>query len=547
MTLSDARHARPAGIGRAIRPIHLLSFLFFLQAWLFGIFVTLPGDIPDESGHYAYVIDMTKGRPLPVLGRTDNDRGAIPNNLWRDWGITDGGRYNYIVQHPPLYYAVAAVPYSIAKQFTSDRIKLAKATRIVSALSLGLLVLVCFHILLAVRLDERIALAVASWIGFIPTVTHLSSGITNDMFLTLMCALATLSLVRFLSDQRLPDAYWCAFWLACAGATKMTAWVLIAGFVGILLFEMRRPGWRWLIHAGLLTALSFSSAIWWMRRNIYHFGNPFYVAGSDAPALAPNYTLLDYLQQQPFFDWLFKHFYGLAGFSGYCNSAESALILERFCKGVRVTVVEGISLTIFSWISVICATILLGAVLLHLFRNTPLQSPISHKGSLQGLFLLGLEKLAAPRWLPALLALAAAGASTWVFIHAFKLDPRYSNQTQVMSGMLMASAIAGLCLVFTARSMDSRLLAYGPILLCLFTLLLFIKGHEAYVISQRAAGIQGRYLYPFLPLLIASFGIAVRPLRWLWPLVGILTLALAWAHLNAYINTLVPFFTMVRL
>lgn len=532
---------------RTLRPIHLLSLLFFLQAWLFGWFVTLPGDIPDESGHYAYVVDMTKGRPLPVLGRTDNDRGAIPNNLWRDWGITDGGRYNYIVQHPPLYYAVAAIPYTIAKQFTSDKIQLAKATRIVSALSLGLLVLVCFHILMAVGLEEKIALAVAAWIGFVPTVTHLSSGITNDMFLTLMCALATLSLVRFLSAQRLADAYWCAFWLACAGATKMTAWVLIAGFVGILLFEMRRLGWRWLIHAGLLSALSFSSALWWMRRNIYHFGNPFYVAGSDAPPLAPDYTLLDYLQQQPFFDWLFKHFYGLTGFSGYCNSAESLQILERFCKGVRVTVVEGVSLSIFVWVSLACAAILLGTVLLRLFRDKAPQDIVDRRGSLQGFIRQGLDKLAAPRWLPYLLVLAAVGASVWVFMHAFKLDPRYSSQTQVMNGMLLAAAIAGLCLVFISPSMDSRLLAYGPILLCLFTLMLFLKGHEAYVISQRAAGIQGRYLFPFLPLLIASFGIALRPLQRLWPLVGVLTLALAWAHLNAYINTLVPFFTMVRL
>lgn len=531
---------------RSLRPIHLLSLLFFLQAWLFGMFVTLPGDIPDESGHYAYVIDLTKGRPLPVLGRTDNDRGAISNNLWRDWGIPDGDRFNYIVQHPPLYYAVAAVPYTIAKQFTSDKLVLAKATRIVSALSLGLLVLVCFHILTAVGLEARVALGVASWFGFIPTVTHLSSGITNDMFLALMCALASLHLVKFLSDQRLANAYWCALWLACAGATKMTAWVLVAGFVGILLFEMRRPGWKWLIHAGLLTALSFSSALWWMRRNIYHFGNPFYFAGADAPPLAPDYTFLNYLQQQPFFDWLFKHFYGLAGFSGFCNSAESVEVLERFCKGVRVTVVEGISLSIFSWISIACAALLLAAVLMRLLfnRSTPAAEP---GGSLQHGVRWLLTKAAAPRWLPAMLVLVALSASVWVFMQAFKLDPRYSNQAQVMNGMLLASAIAGLGLVFLSPSQDSRLLAYGPIMLCLFTLLLFIKGHEAYVISQRAAGIQGRYLFPFIPLLVASFGIALRPLKAALPVVALITAALAWAHLNAYINALVPFFMMNRL
>lgn len=535
---------------RKIRPVHLLSLLFFLQAWFFGWFVTLPGDIPDESGHYAYVLDMTKGRPLPVLGRTENDRGSIPNNLWRDWGVPEGDRYNYIVQHPPLYYAVAAVPYTIAKHFTRDKIKLAKVTRVVSAASLGLLIYVSFQILLAVGLNERIALAVAAWFAFIPTVTHLSSGITNDMFLTLMCALATLHLVRFVLDQRLPDAYWCAFWLACAGATKMTAWVLIAGFVGILLFEMRRLGWRWLIHAGTLTLLSFSSALWWMRRNIYHFGNPFYVSGSDAPPLAPNYTLLDYLQKQPFVDWLAQHFYALAGFSGYCNTAESLAVLEKSCKGVRISVVQGVSYQIFLWLSIACAALLLAVTVVRALRSSFSKQQEDHPqatSSFHALFLSGLSKIAAHRWLPVILVLIALGSSAWVFDTAFHLDPRYTHQIHVMGGLLMATAIAGLALVFLSTSADSRLLAYGPILLGLFTLMLFLKGHEAYVISQRAAGIQGRYLFPFIPLLLASFGIALRPLQRLWPVIGLITVVLAWAHLNAYANTWLPFFNMVRL
>lgn len=529
-----------------LRPIHVLSLLFFLQAWLFGMFVTLPGDIPDESGHYAYVIDITKGRPLPILGRTDNGRGSISNNLWRDWGLPDGHRYNYIVQHPPLYYAVAAIPYTLAKQFTSNKLVLAKATRVVSALSLGLLVLVCFHILRAVGLEEKIALAVASWFGFIPTVTHLASGITNDIFLTLMCGLATLYLVRFMAAQRIADAYWCAAWLACAGATKMTAWVLIAGFVGILLFEMRRSGWRWLVHAGLLTALSFSSALWWMRRNMVLFGNPFHVDGTDRSPLAPGYTMLSFLQEQPFFDWLFKHFYGMAGFSGYCNSAASAEVLKRFCHGVHLVAVEGISFQIFIWISLACAMFLAVAVVSKLLSRKSFNPPHA-PDSLQSLIHRGFSFLLAHRWLPSLLLTAGTLASIWIFMHSFKVDPRYSNQISWMNGLILVSAIAGLGLVLLSSPQEVRLLAYGPILLCLFTLMLFIKGHEGYVLLHRPSGVQGRYLYPFVPLLLASFAIAVKPWQRFWPVFALITVALAWAHLNAYLNTLLPFFTMFQL
>ena len=532
---------------RPTRAIYVLSVLFFLQAWFYGLFVTLPGDIPDESGHYAYVIDITKGRPLPVLGQTDKDRGAIPANLWRDWGLPEGDRYNYIVQHPPLFYAVAAIPYSIAKHFTQDKLKLAKATRITSAICLGLVIFVCFRLLTTVGVEERVAVAVASWFGLIPTVTHLASGITNDIFLTLMCALASLQLVRYVQTRHLASAYWCAFWLACVGATKMTGWVLIAGILGILIFELQRKSWKWVLHAGALALIACSTALWWMRRNIYFFGDPFWVGGSDGSVHAVGYTRINYLEQQPFFDWLYLHFYGLQGFSGFCNTAESLAVLERFCKGVRVTVVQGISFEIFIWISLLCATWLLWAVLYRMFQTSKARFTDEPLVSMQSWIQHGLSHIHAQKWLPASVLALALISTAWVYAHAFKLDPRYAYQIQTVIAMLAVTGLAGFSLVFLSPSSDTRLLTYGPILLGLFTLLLFLKGHEAYVIAQRAAGIQGRYLYPFVPLLVASFGIAIRDLRWALPVCAAVTALLAWAHLNAEINTLIPFFNMVRL
>ena len=129
-------HLRP-------RPIHFLALLLALQALFLAFFVTPLGDIPDESGHYAYVIDMTKGRPLPVLGKPEHGKGEIPADLWKDYeGLVERHRVNYIVQHPPLYYAVAAIPYALTKSVTQDKATLARSARVVSALSLGLLILV---------------------------------------------------------------------------------------------------------------------------------------------------------------------------------------------------------------------------------------------------------------------------------------------------------------------------------------------------------------------------------------------------------------------
>lgn len=534
-----------------IRPIHWLAFLFFLQALFYAWFVIPQGDLPDESGHYAYVVDMIKGRPLPVLGVTDNGRGYIPANLWRDWGLPeDHHRVNYIVQHPPLYYAVAAIPYAVARKFTDNKIQLARAARTVSALSLGLLVIVIYQILLAVHVEERIALAAAAWFGLVPTVTLLSAGISNDMFLTLMCALATLHLVRFVDTHRVRDAYWVAFWLACAGATKMTAWVLIAGFLGILFFEMRLRWRQWLLHVPLILLLASSTALWWMRRNLYFHGYPFFVYGSGKPPQLPDYTALDYFRQQPFFDWLFEHFYALAGFSGYCNSAASLDVVRQFCKGVKLSVVQGASLNAFIYASLALASLLLAHTAWRAFaRNNDapvdtLQQPPSIQSWLPRLVVAARVD---QRWIAAVLLASAVVAGLLFLPNSFKVDPRYSWQMQLVLTVLMMAAIIGVTLLLKAPAPLDRVLAYGPILFGLFILLLFVKAHEGYTITGRVSGVHGRYLFPFIPLLIASFGVVLGRLKLALPLAIVVTIALAWAHTNAYMNVLIPFFHLVRL
>ena len=532
-----------------LRPIHFLALLLTLQALFLAFFVTPLGDIPDESGHYAYVLDMTKGRPLPVLGRPENGKGEIPANLWKDYeGLVERHRVNYIVQHPPLYYAVAAIPYALTKSVTRDKTTLARSARVVSALSLGLLVLVMFKTLVALRVDERLALAMAPWFAFVPMVSHLSSGISNDIFLTLTCALATLYLARFVTGQRIADAYLCALWLTLAGATKMTSWLLIAGFLGILIFELRQPLWRWLLHAAGLSLLAFAAPVWWMRRNIYHFNDPLFVYGSHLTPKAPDYSLVDYFTQQPFFDWLFTHFYALVGFSGYCLSAPSLDVINRFCKSAQLTTVEGASMVVFTVVSALCV-LLLGWTLVHAMCSSAEDpaAPSPHSPSLQSGLASVLDQVwvhrQLSRWLPlAALALCVAGIA-----FSQKLSWTASGLRQTAEFGMLFCAVVGLGVVLIGRSANDRMLAYGCVLVTLFTLMVFLKGHEAYQLTGHPNGIQGRYLYPFIPLTLASLGIALARLRHGVMVALAVSVVLCWAHLNAYLGTIMPFFEWVAL
>ncbi len=536
----------------SFRPIHAISVLFALQALFLAWFVTPLGDGPDESGHYAYVIDMTKGRPLPVLGRPANGRGSIPADLWKDFDKPiKRDRFNYIVQHPPVYYAIAALPYAAAKRFTDDKAILSRAPRLISALSLGFLVLLIFKTLRATGASELSATAGATLMGFLPMVNHLGSVITNDLFLTTLCAAATLHLVRFILGQRTLDAYLCAMWLGLAGGTKMTAWILIAAFVGMLIWELRRPLWQWLMHASLLTGISVSLPAWWMYRNYFFFGNPLYVYGSHLTPAAPNYTVLQYLQEQPFFEWLLYHFYALVGFSGYCLSARSLDVIQQFCHGVQMTRVEGISYQVF--IAVSLAFVVLMAVgtlrALKEVLRTEVATPaaMSRPQSLQGWIQRWLDHPWVRQYGTAAFVLTAFGVSLAGYVLSNKLHWTVSFVYHFVQAALLFVAIASVPLVVFHKQVDRRLMAYGVIVAVLFALVLFKKGHEAYYLTGHAHGIQGRYIYPFIPLLVTSFVLATRWIKWQGALMTFAMALMAWAFLNAYVDVIMPFFQLVRL
>jgi hypothetical protein len=123
------------------------------------------------------------------------------------------------------------------------------------------------------------------------------------------------------------------------------------------------------------------------------------------------------------------------------------------------------------------------------------------------------------------------------------------NSAMVMQtfGLLFAWSALGLAAVFLSKRLHVRLWAYGMVLVTLFTLFLFYKSYQEFVDIGELRGVQGRYLFPFYPLILVSVGLALRE-GWLnrW-LVSLITAALVLAHFVAYTGTYIPFFHSVRL
>ena len=176
-------------------PILILALLFTLKALYLAFFVTPLWDIPDEIGHFSYARDLAEGRGVPVLGRAEI-RGDVMAHMSHNPDARPAA--NWIAQHPPVYYLLAAVPLKIGMAFTNDPEVLYRLPRLVAAICGGLLLLVLYRTMRTLGLDNYRATVLAACIGFIPMVSHLASGTNHDMTLFLFSALMVHFLIRFL-------------------------------------------------------------------------------------------------------------------------------------------------------------------------------------------------------------------------------------------------------------------------------------------------------------------------------------------------------------
>jgi len=94
----------------------LISLLFAMKAFYLAFWVTPLWDIPDETGHLAYVRDIAEGRGIPLLGTAKID-ADIMRHVTKNPNAKPV--LNWIAQHPPIYHIISAVPYKIGNYYTS--------------------------------------------------------------------------------------------------------------------------------------------------------------------------------------------------------------------------------------------------------------------------------------------------------------------------------------------------------------------------------------------------------------------------------------------
>ena len=301
---------------RSTAVLACVCLAFFLKFCIYAVWITPLWEIPDESGHFSYIEDLRQG-VYPRIGEARMTREVTQSWLGRETNPP----FNWISQHPPLYYALAAPAAGIAAHVGASFEARVRATRLVTALigALGL-----FGLGLFVRQatgSQALGAAAAVFVGATPMFTHLCSGVTHDPLVLATASWSAYWCAHWLGSGKSRDAFLCALFAALCTTTKITGIAMAVPLFAMMAFramflERDAPIRNRAMFATSLWLVMFLPICIWMLRNLIVLD-----------AVMPNATIMrtpnpkdigfvELMFKHPVWQNVFLNFIALVGWAG---------------------------------------------------------------------------------------------------------------------------------------------------------------------------------------------------------------------------------------
>jgi hypothetical protein len=238
---------------------------------------------PDEPAHIIYVQSLALDGRLPALAHSTDDGAYIP-----------GAARTHQAQHPPLYYAAAALLWRAFASRPDETVRYVDRTsgetltftvpgpvRPVRLLSvfLGALTLVFVWATAWTVFPQApaVCLAGTALAAFTPMFTYVNSVINNDALLGVAFAASAWQWARIMRFGAAPrDVLFLGLLLGLAMNVKETALSLVLLSGAVLAVEPQGGAWRRrLARIGVVLALVAALGGWWFVRKHLLYGSPF--------------------------------------------------------------------------------------------------------------------------------------------------------------------------------------------------------------------------------------------------------------------------------
>lgn len=456
---------------KALRPsiIGLIVLAFFLKYAIYALFVTPLWVIPDETGHYSYVEDISDGH-IPVIGQAQMAKDVALSQF----GAGQAPGPNWIAQHPPLYYALAAPALIFARALGLDFDSQVRSVRLVSSLLGALAVLGFIRLINEATGNGILALACAIFFGCTPMFIQQASGVTNDSLVACLSVWAAFWCTRWSNTNDFKNAIWCAIFIALGLITKISVLAMALPLYFAMCYRLLRQG---LLKAPPMHAIKQAGGLWlvmfvpvciWMARNVIllHHLIPSFDDPSQQHALVA-IGFLEYMYVQPFWQQCLINYTGLfVDWSYKIHEVPTAMQVS----GLALAYFESVFFIVAA-LAIIRATVRWGSTLF--WRITLISTAC---------LTLGL----------------AATLSHTVF-------------AAIDCGMIflaLATTLISRLLDKSGEDGAKWLLVTGSLCVMFFALLLYQHVQTDYYGELRAA--QGRYFYPVIPFLAVVLAYPLR-------------------------------------
>jgi hypothetical protein len=309
----DARGERGLlrlGVGGAV-----LAFVLLATLWMY-----VPAYQPtDEASHVAYARELSHGR-LPRIDTPIPSDGDL--RLAGELAGRDGPhRTIWTANHPPLYYALVALPLRLGAD-TAHPVRGVLAARLLSVgLSALGLVVVAYTVLQLAPGRPQLAVAATGLVALLPSFVGISARVYNDSLAFLSSTAVLAAAVVFV--VRGPSAARLAAVAATAGVAALTraSGLLVVGVAGLAVLvavwragdrgRLRRLG-RAVAWSGAVAAVAVAAAGWFYLRNLSLYGD---LTGSaallDQFGRAPRASVLELVAQPGFWRLQQQRLWGL--------------------------------------------------------------------------------------------------------------------------------------------------------------------------------------------------------------------------------------------
>lgn len=299
--------------------IGLVVLAFFLKYMAYALFVTPLWVIPDETGHYSYVEDISEGK-IPVLSQAK----MADDVTLSQFGENQVPGPNWIAQHPPLYYALAAPALISARALGLDFDSQVRSVRLLSSLFGALAVFGFIKLISEATGNGILALACGIFFGCTPMFIQQASGVSHDSLVACLSVWAAYWCTRWSNTNNFENAIWCAVFIALGVITKVTVLAMAVPLYFAMSYRLLRQGslkatsMPAIKQAGWLWLVMFAPVCIWMARNVILFHQPipsFNDPSQHHPLLAIGF--LEYMYVQPFWQQCLINYTGLFVDWGY--------------------------------------------------------------------------------------------------------------------------------------------------------------------------------------------------------------------------------------